>query len=367
MDTLISRLHSATEFAILGNTQKLQSMNTDLQINQELQTRIMQSQTTMLETVIESQQGVRNDLMNIQKLLVVYEARFREDSERRTTKSSARKKPATANRVRSFVGEMIDPQYEYDNIKDSFIADASIWPSQEPEWAAWISQNANGTGQSSGRILTISGPGGTGKSHLAVAAHDHLVKLADQDANGNICVAHYYFRETTPGLDALIYAIKWIAVQISEQSSSLCEKINAEIGRDDLDTYEWSFQDWWDNLVGPLFSTSTGKSLYVVWDGLDELNAEEQGKAIGFFKKIQGATDLSIRFLCTNRPQTGAKLTELGATTISITPEKQISDLKALIWYHLNGDSALRKLSRYMKQRIATTLEDKSKSKISLS
>lgn len=362
MDTAISHLQSATEFAILGNTEKLHSMNTDLQLNQEMQTRIMQSQTAMLETVIESQQGVRNDLINLQKLLVIYDERYREDSKQRTTKASARKKPATSSRVRSFVGEMLDPQYEYDNIKDSFVADASVWPFQEPTWEAWVSQNMEETGQSSVRILTISGPPGTGKSHLAVAAHDHLTRIADQDPNNNICVAHYYFRETTTGLDAFIYAIKWIAVQVAEQSLPLCEKINAEIGRDDITTFDWTYQGWWSNLIKPLFSISTDKSLYVVWDGLDELSKEEQNKALEFFKMICEATDLNVRFLCTMRPETSASLEELGARTITITRDKQTSDLKALIWNHLNNDNALRKLSRYMKQRIATTLEDKSKS-----
>lgn len=117
MDTAISRLQSATEFAILGNTEKIQSMNSDLQLNQEMQTRIMQSQTTMLESVIESQQGVRNDLINIQKLLIVYEERHREDFERRTTKAADRKKPATANRIRALAGDMVDPQYEYSTLR----------------------------------------------------------------------------------------------------------------------------------------------------------------------------------------------------------------------------------------------------------
>lgn len=52
MDDAISRLQSATEFAILGNTEKLQSMNIDLKLNEELQTKIMQSQSRMLENVL---------------------------------------------------------------------------------------------------------------------------------------------------------------------------------------------------------------------------------------------------------------------------------------------------------------------------
>lgn len=365
MDTAISRLQSATEFAILGNTEKIQSMNTELQQNQEMQTRMMQSQTSMLESVVESQQSVRSDLMNIQKLLVAYDKRYKEDSERRPTASSARKKPATANRVRSFVGEMIDPQYEYDNLKDSFIADASVWPFQEQEWETWIFPDMKEADQTSTSILTISGDPGTGKSHIAVAAHDHLARLADQDPEHKICVAHYYFREATAGLDALENAIKWIAVQIAEQSFSLCEKINAEIGRDDLDYWDsdWTYQDWWNKLIEPLFANSTGDRLYVVWDGLDELTEEEQNNAFKFFSTLRGTNELNIRILCTSRPETSAKLKELGATTITVTLDKQIPDLKALIWSHLNGDNALRKLSRYVKQRIATTLEEKSRSK----
>src|ERR1700753_3896824 len=80
MDTSLSRLQSATEYAILGNTEELQRMNSDLQQNQDMQTRMMENQTKMLESVLEGQDSVRNDLMNIQKLLVVFEERRRDDT-----------------------------------------------------------------------------------------------------------------------------------------------------------------------------------------------------------------------------------------------------------------------------------------------
>lgn len=166
----------------------------------------------------------------------------------------------------------------------------------------------------------------------------------------------------------MIHAVKWIAVQIAEQSFSLCERINAEIGRDDLGYYDnWTFQEWWDILIEPLFAKSTGNRLYVVWDGLDELGEEEQNNVLEFFDKLRNKNDLNVHVLCTSRPETYAKLKDLGGTmAITTTANKQISDLKALIWSHLNGDSALRKLSRYVKQRIATTLEEGSKSEKAL-
>lgn len=200
MDVSITRLQQATEYAILGNTEKIQSMNTDLQQNQELQTRIMESQTKMLETVIESQQEVRNDLMNIQKLLVMYEEKRREEPKQRSNKSANQKKPPTANRVRNYFIDMPDPAREYNNIKDTLVADTCLWPFQESEWTAWISQDDS---ESSRRCLTISGLAGTGKSHIAVSAYDHLKKLAEQDSSGSFCVANFYFREYRDGLSTL--------------------------------------------------------------------------------------------------------------------------------------------------------------------
>ena len=358
MDTSLSRLQSATEYAILGNTEELQRMNSDLQQNQDLQTKMMEDQTKMLETVIQSQDSVRSDLMSIQRLLVMLEERRREDTpKQRVGKASGQgKKPPTSNQVRSYFEETLNPFHEYHNIKESFIGETSIWIFEEPLWESWLAQKH---GSNAPQILSLFGPAGSGKSHLAASAYDKLVNLAEKDAPTDTCVAHFYFRETTKDLSELYKAVNWIVIQIAEQNAVICEKICTELRREDLkiDGYEW--KDVWKKLVKPCFSSPAKARLQIVWDGLDELSEYERQNMLDFFTFVKDIPELNVTFLCTTRQMLESSLEKVGGQFIKVTKEKQLPDLKALIWHHLNNDSGLRKFSKYMKQRISSTLEEK--------
>ncbi|KAK1766356.1 hypothetical protein QBC33DRAFT_612002 [Phialemonium atrogriseum] len=318
MDTSLTRLQAATEYAILGNTEELQRMNADLQKNQEVQIQRMEQQTQMLETVLERQDGVRTDLMSIHKLLVVFNERRQEDI---------------------FVDTM-NPAHEYQDIKDSLIPETCSWIFDEPTWGEWVAQEKE---KNTPRILVLSGPPGTGKSHLAACAHDQLVKLAERDAGSNTCVAHFYFREATDGLNAFHNAINWITVQIAEQNAALCERINVEMARDDIEFYTSEWEDIWGKFVKPLFYGSSTARLQIVLDGMDELVLDsESKKALEFLQLVKETADLNVSILCTTRSSMVPKLAGLAAGWIAVTKEKQLADMKALIWNHLNNDSRLR-------------------------
>lgn len=381
MDTSLAHLQDATEYAILGNTEMLRDMTAELQINLELQMRLMDEQKEMLDALLQGQEGVRSD---IQKLLVLFEERRRRDdssssssSTTRANKSGGQNKPPTSNRVRSFFDDTINPAHEYRNIMDSFIPETSTWVFDDPVWEAWVSQEP---GKEAPRILAVSGPPGAGKSHLAASAYDQLIKRAEQDSSSgsSTCVVQFYFREMIKDLNEFHNAINWMVIQIAEQNAALCERICVEIQREDLDLDTWSWEDIWNHLIKPLFSVSatsasssllSSKSptrLQVVWDGLDELEPDpnEKDELIQFWTSIKEATDdLNVTFFCTTRPTLDETLKGAGAHIISVTKEKQLPDLKVLIWNHLNNDSGLRKFSKYMKQRISSTLEEKSDGK----
>ncbi|EKG11466.1 hypothetical protein MPH_11481 [Macrophomina phaseolina MS6] len=353
MDTRLSRLQSATEYAILGNTEKLQVMSAELKQNDEMQTQMLEEQTKLLEAVLETQDSVRNDLKDIRKLLSVFEERRREEPGKQKNNKSG--KPPTSDRVRGFFYDTIDPAHEYRNIKDTFIPDMSTWIFEEEAWNDWLAQENE---KSASKLLCISGPPGAGKSHLAVSAHDRLVQLADRGGDASDCVVQFYFRETNDDTCYFLYAIHWITIQIAEQNARLCEKINIELAREDteLDVDDW--QDVWNKLVKPLFSGTSGARLQIVFDGLDELAPDEHAVAYQFLELIK-EPELNITVLCTTRPALVSKLEGLGSKTVQITKEKQLSDLKTLIWHHLNNDAGLKRLSRYMKQRISSRLEEK--------
>lgn len=303
MDTAISRLQSATEFAILGNTEKLQDLSIDLKLNEELQTKMIESQSRVLDNVLGVTQEVQNDL---RKLLAAYEEKRRDEAPARNNKASSRKKAPTSLRVRSYFSHMLDPQHEYESIKYSLVPETGTWPVSEAAWKDWFAEAPKTEKSSLPSTLAISGPPGSGKSHLAVSLRDHLFKLAEQAPDSDeVCVTQYYFRETTAGLDWFLSAIYWTIIQIAEQSPALCEKISASMDRDEHSWYatsNWKSQDWWNNFILPFFDGSTRDRLYIIWDGLDELNPSNRTTAMDFFKFILKQDMPGIRFLCTTRP-----------------------------------------------------------------
>jgi hypothetical protein len=359
MDTSLTRLQSATEYAILGNTEELQRMNSDLQQNQDMQTRMMEDQTKMLESVIQSQDNVRSDLQNIKKLLVMFDQRRDEDGSKQRAAPKApgqNKKPPTSNQVRSYFEETLNPAHEYDYIKESFIPETCTWIFEDPLWESWLAQ---GQGTSALRVLALLGPPGSGKSHLAVSAYDRLFELREKEPSSDTCVVQYFFREGSNDLDEIYKAVNWTVLQIAEQSAAACEKICAQIQLEDLEIDEYDWKDVWVKLVQPCFGPGSKSNLCIVWDGIDELDDWEQGELWRLLDLLKNTADLNVKFVCTARQTLAAPLEKVGAQTIEVTKEKQLPDLKALIWHHLNNDSGLRKFSKYAKQRISSTLEEK--------
>ena len=364
MDEKLAHLQSATEYAILGNTEKLQTMSAELKQNDEMQTQMLEEQTKMLETVIEGQDNVRNDLKDIRKLLSVFQEQKREETQVGTQKS-ARSKPPTSSRVRAFFLDLIDPTHEYRVLKDSLVPEMSTWIFDEPEWTAWLGQSS---GKNRSKLLYIAGPPGTGRSHLAVAAHDRLVQLGDR----NTCVVRYYFRETRNETRCFFYAMNWLIIQIAEYNDHFCEKINAELSREDLFIELDDWEGIWTKMIAPLFPRHSPYRLQIVLDGLDELSPDGvQRVACLKFLKLVKESDTNVTVFSTTRSGDfwstfPAQLDEMGSKKIILTKEKQLSDLKTLTWHHLDNDVGLKNLSQYMRLRISTTLEEKADCKLSM-
>ena len=361
MDTSLSRLTSATEYAILGNTEELQRMNSDLQQNQDMQTKMMEDQTRMLENVMQSQDGVRSDLQNIKQLLVMFDERRKEDgSKQKGTALGQSKKPPTFNQVRSYFEDTLNPAHEYRYVKESYIPETSTWVFDEPLWGNWLAREP---GSETSSFLALLGPPGAGKSHLAAVIYDRLVGMAAKDTANDTCVASFYFRETTKDLNELWKAVNWAVLQIADQSTVVCEKICAQLQQEDLYVDNDDWKDVWTKLVQPCFTSGSKSRLYVVWDGCDELSEWDLGELWKFFALVKDTADLNVKFICTARSTLEEHLRKVGAQCIQVSKEKQLPDLKALIWHHLNNDSGLRRFSKYAKQRISSTLEEKADGK----
>ncbi|GIZ42161.1 hypothetical protein CKM354_000543900 [Cercospora kikuchii] len=354
MDTSLNRLQAATEYAILGNTEENNRMTVELQQNQDLQTEMIENQTKMLESVLEHQEDVKNDLKNIQKLLAMFDQRNRDVGLPRTSKAAT--KPATSNRVRTFFEDTVDPVVLYQGIKERFLPDTCQWIFEEKAWTSFIAPSTSP--QEGMSILAIEGAAGHGKSHIAASVFDHLTK----HVSGDTCVASFFFREqNSVDLATFCNGVNWIAIQAAEQNAVLCEMLNAEIRREDLaiDISRW--QDVWKHLVVPLFPAGSSAKLCIIWDGLDELMFREKEKLLEFFEAAKAMSNSNISLICTTRPdkQIDERLQAANAHYLHVSSQKQVADLQLLIWQHLNDDDRLKRFSKFAKQSIVSALVER--------
>ncbi|RDW63670.1 hypothetical protein BP6252_11215 [Coleophoma cylindrospora] len=346
MDTSIDRLQSATEYAILGNTVEIQKMNAELRENQEAQTK-------MIETLLEKQdQMLTADayFASYSKLLKLIEVQKDGDASRSKAKP-AKGKVASANRVKNIFAVTTNPMVEHRNIKYSFLNGTCTWLTGEANWNSWNTQKSG--------VLTVSGPPGSGKSCLAAYAYDQLTASAEADAN--IIVASFYFREANKDFSSFVNAIYWIIIQIAEQDKALCEKILAETMRedDDLDLSDWHIV--WTAILAPLFEEKSDSRLQLVLDGVDELDAQQRKLLIQFLNEIK-EKHLNIAVLCTTRQNDMQELDALGGCSVVVDKDKMMPDMQKLMWNRLDHFDRLHKFSKLAKQKIAWKIEEKADS-----
>jgi hypothetical protein len=361
MDVTISRLQDATEYAILGNTQLGLELSIELSENQRRHETMLEAQMLTLETVKENTETIKVDTAQIRsdvrRMLLVMEQSRKEPSKPSNAKASGQNKPPSANQVRAYFAdhtgfeEMVHPIVEYQKVVDSLIPGTNEWIFEEPAWLDWCKQETG-----SERILWITGPAGTGKSHIAASIYNHLRTSSDAET----CVVHFWFRETIVAFNSFENVLNWLVIEAAEQNDTLCERINALISRDDVDIDYDSWEDILEKVLRPLFSGPTNPRMQIVLDGLDELDTWRGGgvrakRMEPFFKAVNSTPDLNISLVCTSRPHLW-KAPNPG--TIVLTKENQLPDMKSLIWNHLNTDEGLRSLSRRGKESIANTLEE---------
>lgn len=358
MDKTLTRLQNATEFAILGNSEELKKMSSELQINQESHTRMLEEQREVLVNVRQDTESIRSDMS---KLLKAFNDQAAKHEHKGKPPTQDAGKPASATRVRNAMPTVEGDGHEYRILKETLIPDTCTWIFSEPEWDEWMKQD----GTVSRPLLTITGQPGIGKSHLAAVVHDKLSEFAKQDTSLRTCVAHFYFREQHRDLRIFLAGVITVINQVVEQSAPLCERINAEMVRDDVTYNIWLWKDLLSKILGPAFQEKGPNRLFIVFDGLDELL---DSPSILEFIKLVAESKYRISIVITSRTELLPSLREQCETTsIEVTKEKQLPDFKALAWHRINDLGHLRKFSRYVQQRIAEKVEEVSPSKCALS
>lgn len=355
MDKSLNRLQNATEFAILGNTEEIKRMSAELQKNQQSHTAMMEEQKVIMSSIQDTAENIRSDMA---KLLKAFNDQKKDRGKDAKSKAAAPEqgKPASAKRIRNSLPDSEAGEQEYRILKETLVPDTCSWIFSEPEWEQWLAKEDGTRG-----VLAIAGEPGTGKSHVGASVYDKLLEKAREDTTQRTCATHFYFREQQQTLSYFIYAISTVIVQVVEQSAPLCEQINTEYLRDDLSLDTWNYEDLLLHLLAPVFKKESKNHLYIMMDGVDELNWMP---AFQWFIRAIKKDSLRISVVTTSRPDILPKIEEEGPIMkIDITKEKQLPDLKALIWNRVNSLPSLRTFGRYVKQRVADKVEEAAPSK----
>ncbi|KAK7424652.1 hypothetical protein QQZ08_008535 [Neonectria magnoliae] len=352
MDAKLARLQNATEFAILGNTEELRRMSLELQNNQRSHIAMLEEQMEVMGSIRDTTETIRSDMA---KLLKAFddEKRDRGKDQRAKVSAADQSKPPSAKRIRNVLPEVEGEDHEYHILRETIVSDTCTWVFAEPQWDEWFNQDIE-----TQRLLAITGEPGSGKSHVGATVYERLLKEARRDTSTRTCAAHFYFREQSNSLSSLISAVCTIVNQVVEQSSPICELINTEYLKDDVAINVWEWQDILRKLLVPAFRHNSKNRLFLMLDGIDEL---ESLASFTEFLEIIKQENLRVSIVLTTRPNVLSQISDVMSTLqIEVNKEKQVQDLKALVWNRLNTLDALRKFSRYVKQRIADKVEAES-------
>ncbi|KAF5975526.1 hypothetical protein FBULB1_7306 [Fusarium bulbicola] len=246
---------------------------------------------------------------------------------------------------------MFNDDHEYHALKETLLPDSCNWIFSEPEWEEWLKLP-----EGSRPILAVASEPGTGKSHMAAALHDKLAQRASEDETGHTCVAHFYFREQQDAFAFFLCGVITVINRIAETNYAACEKLNAQIARDDIDMDTKLWQNLVEHLLNAVFAPESKFNLFIVLDGLDELRDWVNFKL--FLTDYFNDKGLKISLVVTSRPEKLDDLPEgTKLTRIEATKKKQMQDLRALIWSEINSLNNIRRFSRYVQQRIADNIE----------
>lgn len=349
MNKNLDHLQQATEFAILGNTEETLAMASQLDENQKSHAEMLERVGHTIDTIHENTENIRGDIAKILKL-------FGGQKKEKTMEKPQANKPTSSNSIRNAMPIVFNDDHEYHALKETLLPDSCNWIFSEPEWEEWLKLP-----EGSRPILAVASEPGTGKSHMAAALHDKLAQRASEDETGHTCVAHFYFREQEDAFAFFLCGVITVINRIAETNYAACEKLNAQIARDDIDMDTKIWQNLVEHLLNAVFAPDSKFNLFVVLDGLDELRDWANFKL--FLTDYFNEKGLKISLVVTSRPEKLEDLPEgTKVTQIEATKKKQMQDLRALIWSEINALNNLRRFSRYVQQRIADNIEEASPS-----
>lgn len=326
MDLKLDHLRDATQFATPGNTERLNQMNRELLENQQEHTKMLQSQTTMISSLLDESQGIRRDIAKLLKT-------FGQKDAATESRAIGQSRGASAYRIRSLLPNIEGEISEYHALRGTIVDGTCTWVFAEPAWKEWVRLDKD---YASPRLLAITGGPGTGKSHIASAVYDHLERNVNGDTDHHIYTAHFYFREQRPALASFFGVMVTAINQLAEQNASVGEKLYTQLSRDGapLDVLDW--KTILRHLIDPCFEERLNYRLLLILDSVDELKGEEKAKLTEFWDWVVKA-GLRVSMVVTSQPDGLDGLADQDKGMIQMTKEKQMCDLTALVRHRLEA------------------------------
>ncbi|KAF4900646.1 hypothetical protein CGCF415_v010033 [Colletotrichum fructicola] len=364
MNKRLGHLQQATEFAILGNSEETLKMTTQLDENQRSHTQMLERFENTMDSINENTENIKNDVAKLLKLFGGQTEESQANSDMLGSASSVKgvqdakesgDKTLSARAIRYFIpglGRNIEEESEA--LRETLLPDFCNWVFSEPSWNDWLAMK-----EGERPVLAITGQPGIGKSHLAVALYDKLEERAREDETGHTCVVHFYFREEDDVFCSFLSCMVSIVIQIAETSNAACEKLKAQLARDDININNRLWQHLAIFLLKPLFEQNSKFNLFIVLDGLDEMRDWNAFKE--FLSMFVTEKRLRMSLVVTSRPERLEDFPkDIRLLQIEATKDKQRQDFKVLIWHRINSLGCLKKFSRYVKQRVAVAVEETS-------
>ena len=378
MEESIRRLESITMFATLANTQDIKPDTREtLSVVKELRVDIRESRTVVTRTQVdvkEIKSDLKENLMVSQQHLEEskeIKATLKEISDRfkqqeRSDERSSGKQSATSTKakdpnsrryyalsqVKRAFSSSAKPKDQELDIKYSFVEGTSSWLFKEESYNTWLSTQSSS--------LWLNGAGGMGKSCLAYAAVKNLTAAVQEEERTSI--SYFYFRDEHEELKSVKNALSWMVIQTAEQDPSYCERAAADLDQKGSDFYE-GLVSIWDRFFGNVFTIDSNAKLYLVFDGLDEADANERTTLLELLTQIR-AKGLNIRVLITSRPDLKPAIDVLKPGVIEMTKSKIAEDIHRLIQARFKTLPRLRKFRTRVKRKVTTKLQNQADSKL---
>lgn len=250
--------------------------------------------------------------------------------------------------VRSALLTTTHPEVVVTEIQQSFVAGTFKWLAENDIYKRFA--------EGEEPIVWVMGERGLGKSNLAFHTLSDL-----QERVSRSTVAGYFFQEEHEELRSITNFLKYVVVQVAIKDTKYREEIAVEIQKnaDELAGDDGTLI--WEKFIASKFSPESDTRLFIVVDGVEEMDPEARKKLYGLLDQIK-KDSLQISVLATSRHDPEESLKSTDVPGIAMTMDLIKKDVKLIIRARMKQLSKLRRLRAHVKKRVVSKLSQKADS-----